>query len=193
MEQKKLKFIHITKTAGTSIELIGKKHGLTWGQFDKEYRPADPLSRCISQHVYPQWCSQEYLKSHDFFTIVRNPYTRILSECLYNNCSTPEELNIHLKKYLQYTTMEGGHFSEQYKYVVDKNTHILRFENLKEDFDNLMKMYGYAITLDIHANKSHNRNNLSVRDFDADSIQFIKTMYKKDFELFGYSMDPLLA
>ena len=35
--QKELKFIHITKTGGTTIEQIGRKYGILWGQLHHEY------------------------------------------------------------------------------------------------------------------------------------------------------------
>ena len=34
---KQLKFIHITKCAGTTIENIGKKNNILWGRFYTEY------------------------------------------------------------------------------------------------------------------------------------------------------------
>jgi len=34
---KPLKFIHITKCAGTSIEDIGKKNDICWGRYHEEY------------------------------------------------------------------------------------------------------------------------------------------------------------
>ena len=36
---KPLKFIHITKTAGTTIENLGLKKNIKWGRFHKEYGP----------------------------------------------------------------------------------------------------------------------------------------------------------
>jgi hypothetical protein len=32
-----LKFVHITKTGGTSIEQIGKNIGVNWGLYDRNY------------------------------------------------------------------------------------------------------------------------------------------------------------
>ena len=37
MKEKKLKFIHITKCAGSFIEEIGKKNNINWGKYHKEY------------------------------------------------------------------------------------------------------------------------------------------------------------
>ena len=38
MTLKQLKFIHITKTGGTTIEEIGKENNIKWGRFHKEYK-----------------------------------------------------------------------------------------------------------------------------------------------------------
>ena len=38
MTCKQLKFIHITKTGGTTIEEIGKENNINWGRFHKEYK-----------------------------------------------------------------------------------------------------------------------------------------------------------
>ena len=35
---KDLKFIHITKTAGTTIENLAKANNINWGRFDLDYR-----------------------------------------------------------------------------------------------------------------------------------------------------------
>ena len=68
---KPLKFIHITKCAGTSIEDIGKKNDICWGRYHKEYNwwhePFINLKKSLK-------------KKYDWFVVVRNPYTRILSE-----------------------------------------------------------------------------------------------------------------
>ena len=82
--RKKLRFVHVTKCAGTSIESIS---GGTWGRFD------DDLKRAYSRtfppnvewwHVPPKYLGAEELarlsRHHDFFTVVRSPYDRVISE-----------------------------------------------------------------------------------------------------------------
>ena len=66
-----LKFIHITKCAGSFIEDIGKEHNIEWGRFHKEY--GFWHNNFID---VPNAIKQKY----DWFVIVRNPYDRILSE-----------------------------------------------------------------------------------------------------------------
>ena len=68
---KELKFIHITKCAGTSIENIGKRHNILWGKFHKEYG---------WWHGIFQNKSLEMKLKYEWFIIVRNPYERLISE-----------------------------------------------------------------------------------------------------------------
>ena len=80
---------------------------------------------------------------------------------------------------------QSGHYSEQYKYI-DKNynIHIIKFENIKEEFNNLMKKYSLDIELEEHENKG--KKLFTVNSLSKDVIKLINTIYDKDFESFGY-------
>lgn len=73
----------------------------------------------------------------------------------------------------------------QYKYI-DKKTkiHILKFENIEKEFNNLMDEYGYNIKLKNFDNVG--KKTLSVKNISNDNIKIINKNYDKDFELFGY-------
>ena len=192
--QKPLKFIHIAKNAGTSIEQIGKDHGLLWGALDPEYVEVEKSQTTLSRHTIPTKLSPDYIKKYDFFMVVRNPYKRALSQILFlRRARTVEHLNQYAKEFLNTTKLnsiqiDSGITTEQYKYIIP-GVHILRFENLEEDFNKLMVQYGLPARLTKHLNKSWNDSVLKVTDFDANTIQMIQTIYKRDFETFGYSLD----
>lgn len=186
---KELKFIHITKTGGCSIEEIGKIHKIKWGRFHKEY--GDYHEIFINK-------TQNLKNKYDWFTIVRNPYTRILSQFHYDmmklrffnnyklNDYDVKLFNEHIRFKIINRSLSGFHYTEQYKYIDNElNIHILKFENLKEDFENLMKKYNLKIKLNKHSNKSIKMFCLS--DFDNETIKLIQNVYKKDFEMFNYS------
>ena len=81
----------------------------------------------------------------------------------------------------------GEHYTEQYKYIDNCTTiHILKYENLKEEFDNLMKKYNLNIKLDRHDNKSRFKKTFTKKSLSAKVIKIINEVYHKDFELFGY-------
>lgn len=190
MKLKSLKFIHITKCAGTSIEKIGKKNNQLWGMYHKEYQWwHEPFK------FKPESLKQKY----NWFTIVRNPYTRIISEfyCKWGTQIEDNKKNIRKFKFneiIKYHILnrnslnkigQRGHYMEQYKYI-DENykIHILKFENLTEEFNNLMKKYSFNIELDIHKNKSEKK--FTIDSLSHDVINLINTVYDRDFKYFGY-------
>lgn len=186
--QKPLKFIHIAKNAGTSIEAIGRDNLLSWGHFDSEYRELGNNRNGFNRHLLPERLSPEYLAKYDFFMVVRNPYTRTLSQMLFTRVNTSSKINATLHSGEFRIIPEGGIMTEQYKYMIP-GVHILHFENLEAEFNALMVQYGLPARMNKHLNKSINQNNITLKDFDAASIEFIQKRYQKDFEMFGYSLD----
>lgn len=191
-EKSKLKFIHITKTAGTSIEEIGLKKCYMWGKYDRTYSTKysgwhDPF---INKPL-------DYKKKYDWFLVVRCPYSRIVSE--FNFCnkvlnlklSCVSEINQYIINQISnYSKCElKYHFYPQWLYYDTKNnikTTILKFENLETDFNNLMKEYSLDLKLDIHEQKSEKV--FTVDDLSNETIELINKVYSKDFALFAYKM-----
>lgn len=119
-ERKTLKFIHITKNAGSSIENRGRH--CYWGKYHKEYRR-------VGYHTPFPMLSLELREKYDWFMVVRNPYARIVSEM---NCRFASNWGNRLKhhskaklnellraKILQRNseTHFTGHFIEQHLYL----------------------------------------------------------------------------
>lgn len=79
----------------------------------------------------------------------------------------------------------GDHYSPQHLYL-DKNIniHILKFENLENEFNTLMDKYNLNIKLNVRSNTS--KKDHSIMDFSNELINLINDVYSKDFELFGY-------
>ena len=137
---KELKFIHITKCAGTTVEDIGKENNIIWGRFHKEYG--------WWHQVFPHKSDTLKLK-YDWFMIVRNPYERLISEfyCKWGGIGKQQNIehidenkfNLYIKQHILNRESRGNHYTEQYKYI-DKNTcvHILHFENIESEFNKLL-------------------------------------------------------
>ena len=201
-------FSHITKTGGSSIEKCAKKQNILWGIFDEKF--FELLKKCLKTDLYDPWhipipwcldCSEvaKHIKNKKIFTVVRNPYERILSEyfCQYGNKDknkkyNKKDLNNFVKKRIKnydYRNMGNAHLIPQYNYVYDGKKkiidHVIKFENLKKGFKRLMKKYNLPINLDEKANTSN--KNLSIFDFDNNSIKTIRKIYYKDFIKFNYS------
>lgn len=128
--------------------------------------------------------------------VVRNPYERIISEfyCKWGglgnintmDCITNEIFNLYIKECILKRSLEGDHYTEQYKYV-DKNIpiHILKFENIEIEFNNLMKEYNLDVNLNIKKNVSQKKK-FTKKSFTPELIKLINEIYDKDFTLFGY-------
>ena len=81
---KKLRYIHVTKCAGSSIEHVS---GKSWGRHDMDYlaATADIYTKDGSfWHVPLQYAKpyvlRDLLKKFDYFIVVRNPFERVVSE-----------------------------------------------------------------------------------------------------------------
>ena len=199
MSLQPLKFIHITKTAGTSIENLAKEKNIHWGRFDKDYiKLANNIEQCIS--TLSPWHNNilNKPKNYDWFMVVRNPYDRIISEfhCKYSDqhrrikCTNSQEFNNYIQNKIKYAIMNINifqqHYAPQYKYYDDTvKLHVLKFENIETEFNNLMKEYSLDLTLNIKNNECNNKK-YSIKDLNIETIKLINNVYDNDFKLFGY-------
>lgn len=189
-DEMQLKFIHITKCAGTSIENIGKENNILWGRFHKEYG---------SWHEFFPNKTKQLKLEYDWFTVVRNPYERLISEfyCKWwginrhgkkdPNHVNEEEFNSHTKSQILSRSQVGDHYSEQYRYI-DENAviHILHFENIELEFNELMKKYKLDIKLNRKDNQATSVKKFTIESFTPELIKLINEVYHKDFITFDY-------
>lgn len=135
----------------------------------------------------------------DIFTIVRNPYERVVSDLFFlsknpsltyasfhrinKNTSKDEVYNI-IKKYLSEDV--DNHNIPQYLFITDDNNElipnikILKTETLQNDMSGL----GYE---DFNLNENVNSNKVDYYEYlNNDSIKLINDFYDYDFKLFNY-------
>jgi hypothetical protein len=186
---KPLRFIHISKTGGQAIETVAKEQaGIRWGSFDEEYGLNMLCHRLLSNVDNPS-----IIDKHDWFMVVRNPYERMVSQYNWYIERIKENIDVNLYLCRELTDLESrytrfkSHFTEQYRYLQPQyNIRVLRYENIEEEFNALMKEYGYNILLD----RTHNVSTkvASLYDLSLETIELINKVYEKDFTTFGYEM-----
>jgi hypothetical protein len=182
--------------------------------------------KCYGQHIppamFPQ-AQQPYLPRKNNFCVVRHPYDRLISQFGWANSfskaskyhCTPASMNAYLLEQLRLVAsgrlfLGDCHFTPEALFVFgyDANTyrsrrdqrwcnHIIRFEHLSEDFNNLMKRFGYAVELGTWGSGDgmddrHMASADACRDLKASQLSpEVKTLayriYKDDFDAFGYS------
>jgi len=196
-----LKFVHIPKSAGTSVEVSGAQNAIKWGERDAgrfaRYRPTCGPNVSI-RHI-PLDCFELGNPYKDFhvFAVVRNPIERIISayNFLHRGPGKKEHRNAeHLNHWIK-TQIEAAKESPyihtnmllpQHKFIIyereDCKVHyILRFERINEEFEELTARYGKPLKLHHHCFKSN--SGLMRNDLTPESMTTIKDFYRKDFEL----------
>jgi len=187
---RKLGFIHITKTAGTSIEDIANAAGIKWGRFDPTYGP---------WHQLPSRKDQNIFKNKDWFMVVRNPYSRIISEFHCKWGGVGKDVNqYNITSFNQYIENaiktranhpRGDHYTRQHLYVnAVPGLNILKFENLAVEFKDLMLKYDINLSLNKKNNSSASHKRFTVTDLGRESITLINRIYAVDFKEFNYRM-----
>ena len=183
------RLIHISKTGGQAISTVAlEQANLRWGMFDEEYGCG-----MSCHHLLSNVFKKDIIAKHDWFMVVRNPYERFISQYNWHVKWRKEEIGIN--EYLcreialigSEMNKKGYQFTEQYRYLEEQyNIKVLRFENLEEEFNQLMKEHGYSIVLNKKVNVSTKMACLA--DLTPTTIDLINTMYEKDFTIFGYEM-----
>lgn len=186
----KLRFIHIPKTGGTSIENAAIKLNLNWGRFDNNLKS---YNNCAPWH-----CPQ--MLNNYTFCVIRNPYDRFISQFYHDNKIenyTSYFLNKYITKYLLLIRnnihISDNHFLQQYKFC--NYCYIaISFDNLQENLNKVTDIFNIPILelekLPGGIKQQTKRNNteykiLTVNDIDESNKRLIENFYKYDFELYN--------
>ena len=188
-EKQAVLFLHIPKTAGTTIETWLENSGKFEQLLFSQKKPDD-------LNVTPQHLGYDTLAklTHGIkrpieykFAIVRNPFDRLVSEFFYrtklNNISLgnrPEDLFsswvVHnLTKY------------KKNKSIFDKDVQIFKFE---DGIQNIINTIGKALEIDVNgqieAKKVSEKKEVV---WDKSSVRLVLETYAEDFEKFEYSKE----
>ena len=185
--KRKLLFVHIPKTGGTSIEsqmgALNKKgcgYGITKGK--------------AMQHYTVNECREHFPITDDYwsFSIVRDPYTRFVSDYHWNKghckCKSVDEFlclaERVVKGDLYSENVYYDHFMPQHKFLCDVSGNVLvdrvfRFEIFKDiSSEPRLKI--------INTNTKRNKGSSNKIQLNEEQKSRVRQLYAKDFELFGY-------
>lgn len=183
----KFVFLPILKTATTSLNEIFAK------EYESFYEPAGNKHHC----VVPLWA-----KDYFVFTVVRNPYQRtfslwkeILRQHWWNGHPNPGGYREFIENWLVGRDYPDSiaEFLMNYPQISlsitqslqELTPHILRFENLQEDFNQLpfLKKHHQLPHLNVSKDDRQYRESLI-----AENIHLVNKWCREDFENFGYRM-----
>lgn len=124
--EKRLELLHITKTGGTTLEILAAAHNISWGACHFLSRVDDMPQglRCPEPQLdsfdsglpgIPLWhaplryldeAHKRFLQNTSLFTVVRNPYTRVVSSWNYNTGGDKGKNVTAMNQYLLETMTE---------------------------------------------------------------------------------------
>lgn len=174
-------FVHIPKTAGSSIsKILNEKNLDNW---KREWpRHHDPYSYLKEANLIDD--------SVFSFAVVRNPYTRTYS--CYKQYNKTNQTDISFSEYLN--NIKQGKISPispllhipQSFYVIDQDIiqvdRIYKFENLKELEEELEWTLGFY-NVGNYVVESY------IEDYTDEAIDMVQDFYSSDFINFAYSKD----
>lgn len=192
--EKKCIFIHIPKTGGTSIEQFIKDNGENNLLFIgvQNNRSLQHLTSYELKKIIP-YIYKKYYK----FSIVRNPYDRLLSEYYWNpsinlgykNGKSKKEFLEYVIKIVKnksyFNNIYYDHFIPQYNFLYYKNKLLVNQLFKYEDLEWVTKYLKKKLTIKREF-PYLNKNNVEKEDWNNDEKEIIYNLYKNDFLYFGY-------
>lgn len=201
-------FVHIPKNGGRSIVAVGKSNNIDWGYHYWKTQNVQLWHVPYSMYKYPKDPSHCFAVVRNPYERLISAYNFANREDTINNLMNNEksakrfnqwifskvfdvqplleDVKSNIHKYKQNMNI---HVIPQYLFTHDETGnevvfHILKFENLENDFKFLMKEHNSDIDLGIHIGKSEQ---IITPDWlSIENILLINQVYSKDFEYFGY-------
>ncbi len=200
-------FLHIGKTAGSSVEHMMSRTPLNSSQADRQILYGyDKEEGIYLQHAnaktVKRLVGEEIFDTYYKFSIVRNPYSRLLSVYHYLIDQHTEQFGSFkgyiesLPKMLGGAPHKGSHHSPQTDYTHINQEYVLdyvgRFEELPYSIDPVRKMLEITRALGCrNTHRSKDWQHRSVASYYSSSMRrIVQDCYETDFLCFDYSSEP---
>lgn len=177
---RKLLFVHIARTGGTSIEtaLVGK-----------DWWDIDPESKHISASQAKKIYGDEIWRDYKKFTVIRNPWDRVVSMWATkwwheaSNIEVDCSLKTFIKKMKPHPHEVYG--SLLYADVIDEPLDfVLRFEDLQRDFSCMLRKVGVEDVMLPHVEKRVHAPYASM--YGPEERELVADMFSLDLQRYPY-------
>lgn len=177
LDKHKLIFIHIIKTAGVSIEK----------QFNQ---PTHDHATAMEYKTRLGHAFKDYFS----FTIVRNPWDKMVSQFFFNGHKWVEP-GTTFKEYIQLFA-KGKQISRyspfHLPYITDDKGEIIvdyigKFESLNESMKHVYNKINIPYQILPHENKSQRKDYRSY--YDSESIEIVSQLFQEEIKIFNYTFE----
>lgn len=211
-------FVHIPKTAGLSMtdaldpfrrprartlaRSISRRLPFVESPERAHFRVHEPASKIIAKLSRPVY------DGFQSFSVVRDPFDHAVSHYEYMKQFRIRSTAIRVgqmsfEQYLDYRMKSPfwndtifARMPDQAYYLLDDQgelavNRLLRFERLTEDFGGLVEDLGLTGARLRHVNKTKSKSDRRpyLAYYDATTEEMVRTLYARDFDLFGYARE----
>lgn len=200
--QHKIIFVHIPKTAGTSIEFALGMHGSMAKVGQEPYLNQERNIQFLFgnglQHLSAKkiisMVGKDIFNAYHTFSIVRNPFDRLVSHVAWLNRKwydrkelSQEEFNRFVCKKTWFSLRNKALPVPQYRFLYSGKSclvdRIIKFENLQQELLSLQNDLNLNFQLETRMKSYHKPYSYY---YNSELAQIVRKFYAKDFEWFGY-------
>lgn len=191
-------YIHIPKTGGDSLSFFLRNHVDDIIKIGKNGKGIDAWCVLTGKGIkhktidYYKDLYKDKIKNYFKFTIVRNPYDRILSFYLWSkgfnaNRNFDYKNDFDKKDFIEFINRKCSKKKTfQYEFV-DDDFYIVKYENMIDDLKQIQCLKNIVNFDNLPRMNTSINSKLNYEDvFDDETKELIYSKFKKDFELFGY-------
>jgi hypothetical protein len=173
---RKLLFIHVARTGGTSIESA---------LVEQDWWVIEPWTK----HISARQARERYGESYTTFSVVRNPWERVVSMWAtkwwhqVSNLGDDCTFEVFIKS-LKPHPCERYNSLHYHEILNEKLDFVLRFEKLQQDFDNMLSSVGIGNIPLRHLERREHEHYRSI--YGERERHLIAASFAKDISTFGY-------
>jgi hypothetical protein len=201
-------FVDIPRSSSTSIRLeLAEKFGRVYsknGVFEKKHNSFQIFPNHFSARAMRDIMGKDEWKNIFSFTIVRNPWDRIVSLYFYRLRANLLRADMTFREYvlkLKSSTIEKnkafkyhGHYFGNSDYILDENDNIIvnfiaKYENRDEDIKYIGEKIGFPELGKLTLQKASPNKMHYSEYYDGETKEIIRSIYSKDIDLFGYKFE----
>ena len=201
-------FVDIPRTSSSSIKIeLGKEYGVTYGKngiFDKSYNSGFIFKSHITANEMKGIIGDKAWNKLYTFTIVRNPWDRIVSLYHYMQHDNYLSSEVSFQDYVLKLDYEIRNNQWEYNYppfylgssdfVTDENGNIIvskigKFENREEDIKTIAEHIGSKNLGNLFIQKASPHNKHYSSYYNEETTKIIGKLYEKDIQLFNYEFE----
>lgn len=172
-------FIHIPKTSGINLKANAEKYMEVVQPFDRHSKDFQVLKNMHN----PYWYFEDLIKDKWTFSIVRNPYTRIVSQFLFYKKNGFQLDNLTSFLQSKKTGIWGSNSTQKSFLLNSKGEVIPEVFKMESELNILEKRLGFTFT-------QTKINTLPYYDYKEyltkNDKKIIEKVFREDFEQFGY-------